>query len=71
MPLARPRFEVRPDVTVIAAFIQQTVRLTKPALALYAQDQHGALQAARFHHLPNCPGPAKWQLLRRPLRRGL
>ena len=61
--------EVRPDVTVIAAFYTADSPLDEAALALYAQDNMARYKQPRlFIHLPELPMGANGKLLRRSLR---
>jgi len=61
--------EVKPDVTVIAAFYTAESPLDEAALALYAQDNMARYKQPRlFIHLPELPMGANGKLLRRSLR---
>ena len=61
--------EVKPDVTVIAAFYTADSPLDEAALALYAQDNMARYKQPRlFIHLPELPMGANGKLLRRSLR---
>ena len=61
--------EVKPDVTVIAAFYTADSPLDEAALALYAQDNMARYKQPRlFIHLPELPMGANGILLRRSLR---
>ncbi len=61
--------EVRPDVTVIAAFYTADSPLDEAALALYAQDNLARYKQPRLYvHLPELPMGANGKLLRRALR---
>ena len=61
--------EVKPDVTVIAAFYTADSPLDEAALALYAQDNMARYKQPRlFIPLPELPMGANGKLLRRSLR---
>lgn len=61
--------EVRPDVTVIAAFYTAQTTLDDAALALYAQENLARYKQPRLYvHLPELPMGANGKLLRRQLR---
>ncbi len=63
--------EVRPDVTVIAAFYTSDSALDEAALALYAQANLARYKQPRLYvHLPELPMGANGKLLRRALRAG-
>lgn len=61
--------EIRPDVTVIAAFYTAQTTLDDAALALYAQENLARYKQPRLYvHLPELPVGANGKLLRRALR---